>query len=113
MRRGKGITAGQVVGDGSGSVALAVDGEAEFFDFDRLGVPHGEGRYVVGHSQVLRDLACGIVVARNDEDGDALLSKPCHLGGEEKPGVVVLPIAVVEIPRKQDEVDLLRGGQFD
>jgi len=90
-----------------------VDGKAEFFYSVCLGVPHGEGLHVVGHPQVLGDLACGVVVARDDKDPDAFLAKPGHLVREEEPRVVVLPVAVVEVPRKQDEVDLLRSGQLD
>ena len=63
--------------------------------------------HVVWRTQVLREPACGIVVASNDEDRDLRLPQFHHLLHEEEACAVVLPVAVVEVASKQDKGHVL------
>ncbi len=53
------------------------------------------------------DLAFGVVIAVKQEDGDLGLRQPAHLLHEEESGLVVAPIAVVEVAGDDDEIDLV------
>ena len=57
--------------------------------------------------QLAGDLAFGIVIAVEQEDGNVGLRQPAHLLHEEESGLVVAPIAVIEIAGDDDEIDLV------
>src|SRR5437764_13307094 len=65
---------------------------------------------VRGQCQTARDLAFRIVVAKEQEDGDFSLGKPAHLLHEKEAGLIVPPIAVIEVTCNDDEIDLIFDG---
>jgi hypothetical protein len=72
-----------------------------------------EHRHVVGQRQFLRHLAFGIVIAAEHECANAFLAQAPHLLTEEDAGVVVLPVAVVEVARDHEEGDFLFDRSID
>jgi hypothetical protein len=59
------------------------------------------------------ELAGGVVVASNEQGLDAGFAQLGHLRGEEQAGIVILPVAVLQVTGEQHEGDLLRNGQFN
>lgn len=59
------------------------------------------------------DLTLGVVIALDDGDADAAIIEPRHLMREEQSGVVVWPVAVVEVARNEYQVDLFPKGEID
>ena len=45
------------------------------------------------------------MVAGDDEDGDVRFAEPVELPDEVEAGVVVAPVAIVEVARDQQEID--------
>jgi hypothetical protein len=54
-----------------------------------------------------------VVVAKENKDRDAGPVQPAHLAAEKQTRVEVRPVAVVQIPRDDHEVDLLVDGSRD
>ncbi len=51
------------------------------------------------------------MVASDQENGNTLIIEPDHLAAEKQSRIVVFPIAIIEIARDQEEIDLLINGQ--
>ncbi len=90
-----------------------MDGHAEVFEFGGLGGLVVEQMHVFRQGQAARHAVGGVVVARDQVDGDVGVSQLDHLLDEEQPGVEILPVAVVEIAGDEDEGHGLIFGQVD
>ena len=106
----RGVAGHQVVGGGGVLEALAVQRHLERGDAKGLGAARGKHLHVVRQLQAARDFAFGVVVAVEQVYRDARLAQPPHLAHEEQAGVIVLPIAVVQIAGNHHEVHLLLDG---
>ena len=103
---GRRIGGGQVLRDGGLGEALPVDGHAQVLELHSLGTFVGQDADIFRQSQRSCHLVGGVVVAGDDEDGDLLVPQPAELPRDQKkPGVVIAPIAVVEVARDQNEIE--------
>ncbi|EKD34352.1 MAG: hypothetical protein ACD_75C02376G0001, partial [uncultured bacterium] len=91
------VACGKILGHRSGRITLAMDNHSQIVKPDRLGLLGCKKRHILRQGQVSGDLAGGIVVAGDDEDPDPGPQQASHPGSEEKTGVIVLPVAVIEI----------------
>ena len=60
-----------------------------------------------------RDLTFGVMIAVEQEDRDSDLSETAHLPDEKKAGLIVSPIAVIEVTSDDDECDLFFNRSAD
>src|ERR1700730_18703912 len=58
-------------------------------------------------NKTARDLAFGVMIAIEQENLNLCLRKPSHLPDEEQTGLVIAPVAVIEIAGDGNEGDLL------
>ena len=72
-----------------------------------------EDMYVIGQLEPPGDLAFSIVIAVEQINRDTFLFEPPHLLGEEKPGIIVPPVAVIQVPGENKKIDLFLDGQSD
>ena len=70
-----------------------------------------EDMHVIGQVEPPGDLAFGIVIAVEQVDRDTFLVEPPHLRDEEQPGLVVPPVAVIQIPGDDNKIGLLLDDQ--
>ena len=61
--------------------------------------------------QVARDHAGGVVVAADHHNLDALLSQTRELRAEVQAGAEILPVAVVDVAREEQQIGVLRDAQ--
>ena len=78
-----------------------------------LGTFVGQEADILGQSQGSRHLVGGVMIAGDDEDRDLQVAQPAELAHQIKPGVVIAPIAVVEVARDQDKIDGFLDGKVD
>jgi hypothetical protein len=83
--------------------ALAVEGNAQAFQFERFWFSCGEDLHIVGQGQTASDLALRIVVPIQQKSGNLGPGKPTHLSNEIEPRLIVAPIPVVEVPSNDNE----------
>jgi len=76
-----------------------------------VSVVRPERDHVGWQRKPLGHLVFGVVVAIDDECRNAGGGQPTHLACEEHAGVVVLPVAVVQIAGDDHEIDLLIDGR--
>jgi hypothetical protein len=93
--------------------SLAVDGHPEILQVDGFRLLVREHPHVGRQPEAFRDLAGGVVIARHDENRNVRLRQPGDLPREKEAGVVILPVAVVDIAGDHHERHLLRDGQVD
>src|SRR4029450_7818268 len=72
-----------------------------------------EGLQVIRQPEALRDLAFRIVVSIKQENRDAGLPEGTNLAAEEDAGFVVAPVAVIEVTRDYDKIDVLPERRID
>ena len=101
------IGGGEVVGDIAQPEALAMKRHAKLLKHECLRFTRGKHLDALGHAQTPRDLAFRIVVAVKDEGRDVRFRKAANLAGEEQPGLIVAPIAIIEIACDHHKIDLL------
>jgi len=58
-------------------------------------------------------LTCGIVIAGNNKDPDSCFFQPAHTAGKEKTGILILPVAVIEVACNQDKINLFLDGKVN
>jgi hypothetical protein len=68
---------------------------------------------VVGQAQVPGHLVGGVVIAGNDENGNPGILQPGHLPHQEQPGLIVPPVAVIQIAANDHERDRTLNGCLD
>ena len=103
----------QIFADGAGGITLAMDNDAIGLQADGLRPAGGKYRHIAGQRHILRDLAGCIMIAGDDKDPDSCLLQPAHLSDKKEPGIVVLPVTIIEITRDQDKGDLFGDGKIN
>ena len=73
----------------------------------RIALAGGKDLYAVGKTEAFCNLAFGIVVSMQHERRDTCLRQSAHLAREKEAGLVVAPVAVIEIAGDNNERDLL------
>lgn len=86
---------------------LAVKRDIEMWQPEGLGFARRKHADVGRQSQPACDLIFRVVIAIKEEDGDIGVRQPTHLLHKEKAGLIVAPIAVIEVAGDNDEIDLL------
>ena len=112
-RHGGRIAGARFSGHGRLREALPVDRHVPLGQADRFGLLGGKETNVVGQRQSPGHLVGRVVVAGDEEDGDAGLAQPDHLRDEEQARAEFPPIAVVQVAGDEDELDGLGEGQLD
>ena len=107
------IAGGEVVADRAGRKALADDGDADLVEHLLFGVISRELMDIVRQAQVAGDAAGGVVIAGDQEYRDTGTLQAVHALYKVQPGVVILPIAVIEVAGEQHEVHGFVDGQVD
>lgn len=77
--------------------ALAVESYRKMLQLKCLRFSGGEDIDVVGQNQAARDLTFGIMIAVEQEDGNACLGEPTHLPYKKQAGLIVAPVSIVEV----------------
>ena len=88
-------------------------GDGHVVEVAGLGPVDVQRDHVVGQPEVAGHPVLGVVVAADQEDLDAGVAEVGHPLDEPEAGVVVLPVAVVDVAGDQDEGDLLVDRQPD
>lgn len=107
------IGRGEVVGDVALPEALSVQDRAQPLDLEGFGPCGAEDVHVVGEREAAGDPALRVVVAEEQVDGNARRAETAHLAGEKQAGLVVAPVAVVQIAGDDEERGLFFGGVSD
>ncbi len=68
---------------------------------------------IFGQSQGSCHLVGGVVIAGDDDDRNLEVAQAAELAHKVKPGIVVTPIAVVEVARDQYKIDGFVDGKVD
>jgi hypothetical protein len=97
----------------SGRIALAMHGDTELGETVCLGLGKSEYLRVGREPKSFRELALRVVVTVCEHDRDVSVMKRCKLTDDEEPGVVVAPVAVEDVTRDDNEVDLPRDSLGD
>ena len=106
------IVDSQVLLDDGNCKALAVNRHAQLFKEDSVWLVGLEEPDAFRKPKRLRDSARRIVVTRDHEYRDASLLQAPHLGNKIEAGVVISPIAVVQVPGKKYERHFLPDCEF-
>jgi hypothetical protein len=113
IRRARRIVRTQVLRNAPASEALPVDRDAVGLELDRRRPLAREMRHVGRQRELTRDPTGRVVIARHEEDRDPRLLETPDLAYEEEPRMMVLPVAVVEVSRQEQEGHLLLQRQVD
>jgi hypothetical protein len=90
-----------------------MDDNPQLFELYRLGFPRRKYPDIVRPGDGLGDLAGRIVIAGNNEDLDPSPGQAAHPPGEIKSGIVILPIAVIQVAGNKNKCYRLVDGQVD
>ena len=104
---------GEVVGDVALPEALPVQDRAQPLDLEGFGPCGAEDLHVVRETEAAGDPALRVVVAVEQVDGNARGAEAAHLAGEEQAGLVVAPVAVVQVAGDDEERGLFFDGVSD
>ena len=108
-----GISGKQIVGHGAEGIALAMDDGPQLLQFFRLGLSRRKNRDILRPRHGLGELTGGVVIAGYNKNLDPGLGQAAHPPGEIEAGIVVLPIAVIEIAGDKEKGNRLVDGQVD
>ena len=87
----------QVFGYVASPEALAMNHHSNIFDRDRFRPCVREPVNIVGEGQLGSEAVFGVVIARNEEDGDAVVPQARHAAEEGAPCAEVLQVAVKDV----------------
>ena len=104
-RRGR-ISGDEVLRDIALPKALAVQCHGIVLQHECFRPPWRKHTDVRREDKAARDLAFGVMIAVEQEDRDPGLRETAHLRNEEKAGLIVPPVAVIEVTCNDDEYDL-------
>lgn len=90
-----------------------MQGDIEMRQPDGLSLTRRKHADIGRQCELAGDLAFGVVIAMEQEDGDLGVRQPAHLLHEEESGLVVTPIAVIEVAGDDHEVDFVLGRLTD
>ena len=71
--------------------------DIKFFKLEGIGFLRGKCSSRSRENETAGDLALGIVVSVEQEDGNTGCREPAHLPHEEKPRLVITPVPIIEI----------------
>ncbi len=90
-----------------------MQGDVEMWQPEGLSLACWKHADIGGQCELAGDLAFGVVIAVKQKDGDLCLRQPAHLLHEEESGLVIAPIAVIEVSSDDDEIDLVLDRLID
>ena len=90
-----------------------MDRHAQIFEVYRLGTLVGQKADILGQAQRSSHLVGCVMIAGDDKHRNLQLAQPAELFDQVEPGVVIAPIAVVEVTCDQNEIDSFLDGEVD
>lgn len=112
-RLGGRVAGSEVVSDGAGGEALAVDGDADVLEGHGLRPRGRQQPDALRPAQRLCDHAGGVVVAPDHYNRDVGLAQAPKLADHIQAGVVIGPVSVDDVTGDQQQVGVLVQAQID
>ena len=103
----------KVLRDGSFRETLAMDRNTQIIQYDGLGLIMAQNADILRQAQNASHLVGGVMIARDDKGGDLLVPQSPKLPRKIEPGVVIAPVAIIEVAGDHDEIDPLLYSQVD
>ena len=108
----RGVAVGEIFEVRALRIAPPVDRDVEVFDAHSLRRRSVEVGDAVREHQRARDSTRRVVVAANDDHRDPASRQSRHARAEVEPGLVVAPVAVVDVAGQHNERDVLSQRQI-